>query len=212
MFRRRSASASQEQVMSNSTKSETDKAPARKGHSPKKGVPTPKRKEAARELRRPLSAPKTRREAYKLMWERERRRRQRERAGLVKPEDRYFRPQDLGPARALARDYVDSRRTLSEFFLYFSLAIIVLMFVPVPEVQLFAAYVVWPMMMVTIVIEGFFTARRVKKLIAEHYPKETENVRGSGMYAVMRQVQIRKLRLPKPRVNVGDDFLAKHRR
>ncbi|UPT19845.1 DUF3043 domain-containing protein [Thermobifida alba] len=212
VFRRRSASAPQEQVMSNSTQSETDQAPARKGYSPKKGVPTPKRREATQQLRRPLAAPKTRREAYKQLRERERRRRQRERAGLVNPEDRYIRPQDLGAARALARDYVDSRRTVSEFFLYFSLAIIVLLFLPLVQVQLFVTYVVWPMMIVTMIIEGFFTARRVKRLIAEHYPRETENVRGAGMYAVMRQLQIRKLRLPKPRVGVGDDFLAKHRR
>ena len=129
--------------MSNSTKSETDKAPARKGYSPKKGVPTPKRKEAARELRRPLSAPKTRREAYKLMWERERRRRQRERAGLVKPEDRYSAPGPrsgpcVGPR--LCRLAPHAQRVLPVL----SLAIIVLMFVPVPEVQLFAAYVCGP--------------------------------------------------------------------
>ncbi|MEY9213105.1 DUF3043 domain-containing protein [Thermobifida halotolerans] len=199
--------------MSNSTQSKDDQAPARKGYSPKKQVPTPKRKEASQQLRRPLSAPQTRKEAYKQLRERERRRRQRERAGLVKnPEDRYIRPQDLGPARALARDYVDSRRTVSEFFLYFSLVIIALLFLPFQDVQLFVTYAVWPMMIITMVVEGFFTARRVKKLIAEHYPKETENVRGAGMYAVMRQMQIRRLRLPKPRVGVGDDFLAKHRR
>ncbi|TDQ52483.1 DUF3043 domain-containing protein [Actinorugispora endophytica] len=199
--------------MSSSASSEADQAPRAKNVSEKKQAPTPKRSESANNLRRPLAAPQTRKEAYKQYRERERRRVQRQRAGLSKnPEDRYVRPQDLGAARALARDYVDSRRSISEFFLYFSLVIILLLFLPVPELQLGATYVVWPAMIATMVVEGFFTSRRIKKLIAERYPKETENVRGAGMYGVMRQLQIRKLRLPKPRVNVGEEFLSKHRR
>ncbi|GLU46106.1 DUF3043 domain-containing protein [Nocardiopsis ansamitocini] len=198
--------------MSSSASSEAGQAPSGKGVSDKKAAPTPKRSESANNLRRPLSAPQTRKEAYKQYRERERRRMQRERAGLSKGStDPYTRPQDEGPVRALARDYVDSRRSISEFFLYFSLAIIVLLFLPIPELQLGATYVVWPLMIVTMITEGIFTARRVKAMIAKQYPNETKNVRGAGMYAVMRQLQIRKLRLPKPRVKPGDEFLSKHR-
>ncbi|NYE48759.1 hypothetical protein HDA32_003879 [Spinactinospora alkalitolerans] len=127
---------------------------------------------------------------------------QREREGYAKGDERYFRPQDRGPVRAMARDYVDSRRSASEFFLYFSLAIIVVLFLPMPEVQMAVTTFVWPLMIVTIVVEGFFTARKVKRLGQEHFPDES--VRGAGMYAAMRQLQIRKLRLPKPRVKPGD--------
>lgn len=212
VFRRRPTPASQKQAMNSSASSEAGQTPRGKGFSAKKGTPTPKRRESANNLRRPLAAPQTRKEAYKQYRERERRRMQRERSGLSKnPEDRYMRPQDLGAARALARDYVDSRRSVSEFFLYFSLAIILLLFLPVPELQLGATYVVWPLMIVTMVVEGFFTSRQIKRLIAERYPKETENVRGAGMYGVMRQLQIRRLRLPKPRLKAGEDFLSKHR-
>ena len=41
------------------------------------------------------------------------------------------------------------------------------------------------------------------------FPQPGRDLRGERSYP---GEQIRKLRLPKPRVNVGDDFLAKHRR
>ncbi|RCV52052.1 DUF3043 domain-containing protein [Marinitenerispora sediminis] len=178
-------------------------AAQRKGLTPKKGTPTPKRREAEKNLRRPLNAPQTRKEAYKQYRERQRRQAEREREGYARGDERYFRPQDQGPVRAFARDYVDSRRSVSEFFLYFSLAIIVLLFLPFPEFQLGVTYVVWPLMMASIVIEGLFTGSRVKKMAREHFPEES--VRGAGMYAAMRQLQIRRLRLPKPRLKPGDD-------
>jgi hypothetical protein len=53
-------------------------------------------------------------------------------------------------------------------------------------------------------IEGFFIARRVKVLAAERMPGES--TRGLGLYAGMRALQIRKLRMPKPRVKPGDEF------
>jgi hypothetical protein len=57
-------------------------------------------------------------------------------------------------------------------------------------------------MVLVMVIEGFFIGRKLKTLVAERYPGES--TRGLRMYAAMRGLQIRKLRFPKPRVNVGD--------
>ncbi|GAB3205542.1 DUF3043 domain-containing protein [Marinactinospora thermotolerans] len=188
--------------MTSSVDSEATEASQRKGYTPPKDRPTPKRKEAARDLRGPVSAPQTRKEAYKQYRDRQRRQLQREREGYIKGDERFFQPKDRGPVRAFARDYVDSRRSVSEFFLYFSLAIIVLLFLPFPEFQLTVTYVVWPLMMMTIVVEGLFTGRRVKRAAAARFPDES--LRGVGMYAAMRQLQIRKLRLPKPRVKPGE--------
>ncbi|WP_393916727.1 DUF3043 domain-containing protein [Halostreptopolyspora alba] len=182
-----------------------------KGYTPKKGQPTPKRSESEKGLRRPLNAPQTRREAYRQYRERRAREQRRgaQRAGAPKGEEQHFRPQDMGPVRAHARDLVDSRRSVSEFFLPFSLVIIVLAFIPSPQFQIGVYYVVWPALMVTIVAEGIFTGRRVKREARARFPDES--VRGAGFYAAVRQLQLRKLRLPKPRVRVGEAITPTNR-
>ncbi|WP_344968873.1 DUF3043 domain-containing protein [Salinactinospora qingdaonensis] len=197
MFRRRSATPSAEQAPASSADTATGK-----GYTPPKDRPTPRRKEAEKNLRRPLNAPKTRKEAYQQYRERQRRQAQLERQGYARGDERYFRPQDRGPQRAFVRDLVDSRRSVSEFFLYLSLGIIVLLFLPFPQVQLAVTYIVWPLMMVTIVFEGFQVGIRARRSAAQHFPDEP--VRGVAMYAAMRQLQIRRLRMPKPRLKAGD--------
>ncbi|PSK90539.1 Protein of unknown function (DUF3043) [Murinocardiopsis flavida] len=203
MFRRRSASASEEQAQPGSVDTEPAEAAQRKGYTPKKGAATPKRRESEQSLRRPLNAPQTRKEAYRQYRDRQKTRDKRVREGYAKGDDRYYRRQDLGPARAYARDVADSRRSISEFFLIFSLVIIVALFVLSPEYQLIVSYVIWPVMLVTMLFEGFLISRKVKKAAVVLYP-EDDNLRGVGFYAAMRQLQMRKLRLPKPVVKPGD--------
>ncbi|ASU83298.1 DUF3043 domain-containing protein [Nocardiopsis gilva YIM 90087] len=192
--------------MTGSASTEATEAPQPKGYTPKKGAPTPKRRESARELHRPLGAPQSRKEAYRQYKERRAREGQRaaQRAGAPKGEERYFRAQDYGRVRAYARDFVDARRSISEFFMYFCLLIIALLFLPSVEFQIAVTYIIWPVMMVSIVAEGIYVSNRIKKNVRELFPNETEGVRGVGWYAAMRQLQIRRLRLPKPQVKPGD--------
>jgi hypothetical protein len=205
VFRRRPASASEEPATAGSASTAPADGSGAKGLTPKKGAPTPKRREAEQVLRRPLNAPQTRKEAYRQYRERRARDSQRtaQRGGAVKGQERNWRPQDYGPVRAYARDVVDSRRSVSEFFLYFSLAILVLLFIPFEQAQLAVTYVMWPVMMVSIVAEGVYIGNRIKKAARQHWPDDP-TIRGVGLYAAMRQLQIRKLRLPKPRVKPGD--------
>lgn len=196
--------------MTGSASTEATEAPQPKGYTPKKGAPTPKRRETDKTLRRPVQAPQSRKEAYRLYKERRARQTQPApvRSGVPQGEERYYRPQDYGKVRAYARDFVDSRRSVSEFFLYFSLLIIVLLFLPLREIQIAVTYIIWPVMMVSLVAEGIYVSNRIKKNVADLFPNETEGVRGVGWYAAMRQLQIRRLRLPKPRVKVGEAIKA----
>ncbi|MFW6640425.1 DUF3043 domain-containing protein [Nocardiopsis algeriensis] len=208
VFRRRSASADTDSH-GESASPEAAETGRPRGYTPKKGVPTPKRREAETNPRRPVKAPETRKEAYQAYRERLDRQRGRGTAtskalrGVPQDEARYYRPADFGPARAFARDYVDSRRTASEFFLPFSILVILVLFFTPPGVQFGVAYGVWPLMMLTIIVEGVFTGRKVKRLAVERFPDD-DLLRGIGMYAAMRQLQFRRLRLPKPKVKVGD--------
>jgi hypothetical protein len=98
---------------------------------------------------------------------------------------------------------VDSRRTISEFYMYSVFALLVLLLIPLTVARL----VVYPLILVTLVgiaFEGWLTNRRVKKIAAERFPGES--TRGVGMYAAMRSMQIRRFRVPKPRLKPGDSY------
>lgn len=206
MFRRRSPaereSPEQPEVADGADREQSPNGTVRP--TGKKGHPTPKRSEAERRRRQPLSAPRDRKEAYRQTKDRQRAERRRARAGLAAGDERFLPPRDKGPARRLARDCVDSRRSVGEFFLYVSIVVIGLALVPSPAVRFYAYYVVWPLLLVAIVVDSMFIARRVRRLARERYPDES--TRGLTWYAVSRSLQIRRLRLPPPKVKVGQSI------
>jgi hypothetical protein len=120
---------------------------------------------------------------------------------LRRGEDWALPVRDRGPVKALARDYVDSRRRLSEFYMYGLLVLLVLLFIPNALVKSIVPLLVLAAVLIMLV-EGIFIGRRVRALAAERLPGES--TRGIGLYASMRALQIRKLRMPKPRVHIGD--------
>jgi hypothetical protein len=58
------------------------------------------------------------------------------------------------------------------------------------------------LILIVVVTEGYFVGRRVERLAKERYPGES--TRGVRLYSAMRGTQLRRLRIPKPRVNRGD--------
>ncbi len=167
-----------------------------------KGRPTPKRSDAS-PRRQPFAAPGNRKEAAQQARARNRTERARRAEGLRRGDEKYLPAKDTGPVRALARDYVDSRRMLSEYYLYVVGALFVLLLLE--RTLPVATVIVYPLVltaMLTVVLEGVITSRRVRKIAAERYPGEP--TKGVGFYAIIRSAQIRRLRLPPPRVKRGD--------
>jgi DUF3043 family protein len=167
-----------------------------------KGKPTPKRSEAEKR-RRPVSAPGDRKEANRQYRERQRKDRVRRQQGLQRGEQWAMPPRDRGPVKALARDYVDSRRRLSEFYMYGLLVLLVLLFVRSPVVQSIVPVVVIVAVLIMLV-EGIFIGRQVRALAEKRLPGESTH--GVRLYAAMRALQIRQLRMPKPRIKPGESF------
>jgi len=171
-----------------------------------KGRPTPKRRDSEGRRRQPVSAPKDRKEAYRNLRAKQNAERERTRKGMLAGEERYLLPRDKGPARKFARDWVDSRRLPSQYFLPFSLLILVATWVPWPpamRVQVLNAVIVfgWPVMMVGVLFTSVYVAWKVKKEVEARLP--AEKAKGVGFYAAMRALQIRKLRMPPPQVLPG---------
>jgi hypothetical protein len=190
------------------TQQAVDESPAPAPH-PKpagKGRPTPKRRDAEGRRRQPVTAPANRKEAYRQMRERQAAERAKAREGMMRGDERYLPPRDKGPVRRFARDWVDSRRIVSQYFLPFSLIILLLTWVPFPpQVQGYVYFAVislaWPAMMVGVLFTSIWVSWKIKKLAAEKFPEE--NLKGVGFYAAMRALQIRKLRFPPPQFLPG---------
>jgi Protein of unknown function (DUF3043) len=180
----------------------TEEPPAPEAVKPGgKGRPTPKRREAEKRNRQPITAPRTRKEAYRQTRERQTRERQRAKEGMARGDDRYLPKRDRGPARGFVRDYVDARRTFGEFFMYLTLLILVLAMVAPLAVKSYLYVFGWPVMLVLILGESILLATRVKKAAAQRFPGE--DLRGIGFYAATRSMQIRRLRMPQPRLKPG---------
>ncbi|MDT4990658.1 MAG: hypothetical protein QOH97_550 [Actinoplanes sp.] len=202
LFRRKSADLIADATDSVTTESQPASRP--KSYTPSKkelGVATPKRTSAGRRIAEP--APENRRAAYKQMRARQKVERGEASAGMRAGDPRYLLARDRGPERELVRNIVDSRRTVGTWF--FGGAVIVLIGsstrMPV-QVQLFAN-LLWAALAIAVIVDSFLIARRVRKLVTERFPKTTLRVGSLYLYAIMRGLSFRRMRVPKPAVPLG---------
>ena len=165
--------------------------------SDKKGKPTPKRKEAQAKLKVSSLSPAASKEAKKALKAQARVRRLETRAAYMRGEESALPIKDKGPARRFVRNYVDERKSVTEYFLVFIMFILFLTVIPSPAVQL-GAIVLMYSAMIWVAIDGFLLSRRVKKLVAEKFPDQP--TKGLGLYGWMRSTQLRRLRAPAPQV------------
>jgi hypothetical protein len=185
-----------------------------KSFTPGKGKATPKRREAEAKRRGPVAPPPTTmREAMKRNKElrkanpqsKEDRRSEAKvrRERMMSGDDKYLLPRDRGPVKAYVRDLVDSRRNLLGLFMPLAVLVFLALLVPLPQVQSYITLLCTAMLLV-MAIEGFVNGRKIARLVRERYPKETVNGRSIGWYSFVRASQIRRLRVPKPRLKPGD--------
>jgi hypothetical protein len=178
-----------------------DDEPFRPGYTPKKGAPTPKRSEAESNRRQPYVAPADRKAASQASRDRNRQDRMRRADALQRGEDWALPAKDKGPVRALARDVVDARQGIAEYYMFSLIPLFVLLIVPNQTAKLAAEFLVLAIIVVAIA-EGSLVTSRVKRLISDRLPGERTN--GLWVYVTMRSISLRRMRMPKPRVNRGD--------
>ncbi|MFF5358771.1 DUF3043 domain-containing protein [Streptomyces scabiei] len=178
----------------------TDSQQTRHPQAPK-GRPTPKRSVAQGQRRSVANTPTTRKEAAKRSRDERRSAMEKQRQALATGDERYLPARDKGPVRRFARDYVDSRFHIAEFFLPLAVLILVLSMVRVASLQN-VALLLWLFVIVLIVVDSIGLAFRLKKQLNERFPDA--NKKGAVAYALMRTLQMRRLRLPKPQVKRGE--------
>jgi hypothetical protein len=200
VFRRRSVDIPEAVDQEAQSTSAPEAAADRAGVTSGKGRPTPKRSEAERRRRQPIAAPADRKAATQQSRDRDRANRARRMEAMRRGESWALPRKDQGPVRALARDCVDSRRSLSEYYMFGVVVLIVLLFIPSLRKSPVVDYAVLVMFLV-IITEGVLVGGRVIRLAQQRFPGES--TRGVRMYAAIRGTQFRRLRMPAPRVKPG---------
>ncbi|ACU35315.1 DUF3043 domain-containing protein [Actinosynnema mirum] len=179
------------------------------GRTPGKGRPTPKRREAETKRRGPVAPPpKTQREALKRMRQSKTSKEERRAAAALRRErmmagdDKYLLPRDRGPVKAYIRDVIDSRRNLMGLFMPLAILVFVALLVPSLVVQQYATLAT-SFMLLAMIVEGVILGVTVTRRVRAKFPKEKIGGLSVGWYSFIRASQLRKLRVPKPRVGPG---------
>jgi hypothetical protein len=167
-----------------------------------KGRPTPSRKEAEAARKQSLKLPKDPKSARKAARERDRDARAQQRAALMAGDERALPARDQGPVKRYVRDFVDSRFTIAEYFIFVALGVLVLGFVPNPVVQL-AVSISWMALIALVAFDEIFLLVRLNMALRKRFPDKAER-KGALWYAGLRTLQLRRFRLPPPRVRRGD--------
>jgi hypothetical protein len=122
------------------------------------------------------------------------------REAMKRGDDNVLSPRDRGPARRLARDYVDSRRNVMGLFVPIALPVIVLGYTNSTLLRLIGNFGLYAFIAAAL-IDSIRTSRAVRKLVAVRFPNE--QTKGLGLYAALRAMQFRRIRIPGPRVARG---------
>lgn len=176
-------------------------APLRRSVTQAKGRPTPKRSEAERHRRQPITAPADRKAAYQQSRGRDSGDRARRQEAMKRGEEWALLAKDKGPVRKLVRDYVDSRRGISEYYMFGLLFFVVLLFIPALRGAALLIYLVWALLLV-MVVESIIVGNRVVRLVQQRFPGES--TKGLRWYATTRGAMIRRMRIPAPQVKPGE--------
>ncbi|NMR31674.1 DUF3043 domain-containing protein [Crystallibacter degradans] len=163
-----------------------------------KGVPTPKRKAQEAARKRPL-VPNDRKAARAASRDAQREERIRMRQAMDTGDERHLPFRDKGPQKRFVRDFVDARWVLGEFLIVFALIFVVLSFIRDLNVQAIILVGFW-ILLACVAIDAFILGRQLKKRLVAKFG---ESERGAVWYGVMRGLQLRRMRLPKPQVKRG---------
>lgn len=178
-----------------------DETQATSGTSTGKGRPTPSRKEAQAARQAQLKVDVDSKAGRKAARERDRLKRVEVREQMLAGNPKYLPARDSGPARAMTRDFVDARLSMGEFFVPVAFVVIVLDVMPAQQFKA-VGLMLLVSMWVIILIDTIYLGFSLKKTLRRDLPADT-NLRGCTTYGVMRALQMRRFRMPKPQVTRG---------
>ncbi|WP_371678860.1 DUF3043 domain-containing protein [Streptomyces sp. NBC_01276] len=192
--------SSKEEKAAAADKASADLSQPRDPQAPK-GRPTPKRAVAQSQRKAVVASTGNRKEDAKRARERRREEMAKQREALANGDERYLPARDKGPVRRFVRDFVDSRFSVAEMFLPLAVIILVMSMIRVNQIQNISL-MLWLGVIVLIILDSIGLAFRLRKALNERFANEPR--RGAIAYGLMRTLQMRRLRLPKPQVKRGE--------
>jgi hypothetical protein len=165
-----------------------------------KGRPTPSRREAEAAAKARARAVTDSKEAKRRARDKRAEESRRMRAGMKNGEERYLMARDKGPVKRFIRDFVDARVSIAEFLLPLLLLTFVLQASGNAALVRFGG-ALWTTTILVVVLDTVWLVFRLKRALRDRFPDESP--RGTVFYAVLRALQVRPLRSPKPRVRIG---------
>ncbi|HEY0696223.1 MAG TPA: DUF3043 domain-containing protein [Micromonospora sp.] len=166
---------------------------------------TPSKRELGKETpKRPSAQRRQAANAKPLSKEEARERRRQLRAEAAAEFRREGGPRDRGPEKALARDVVDSRRTVGTWFFGGALVVLIGSAQTMPPLVRLISNLLWAALAVGLVIDAVLISRKIRKLVRQRFPRTEQRMGGLYLYAIMRSITFRRMRAPVPRVKIGD--------
>jgi len=172
----------------------TDKGPGAKGR------PTPTRKEAEAARRERAKAGMDKKAAKKLLRQRQAESNAKVRAGMRAGDERYLPARDQGPIKRFVRDYIDARLSIAEFLLPLLLVIMILQYSGNATLVQVSSQL-WGVTLLMVTLDTGWMLFRLKRALRAKFPDES--LKGTTFYTILRVLQLRWLRMPKPQVKIG---------
>ncbi len=171
--------------------------------SQKKGRPTPKRKDAQASTKIASLAPASSKAEKKRAKEAARIARMNHRAAYLRGDESALPLRDRGPEKKFVRNYIDSRRSIGEYFLPIIGFVLILSLIPVSVFAVAGIAIMYSVLLVSI-FDGIFLSRKIKAEVAQRFPDKS--TKGLGLYGWLRSTQMRRMRAPKPQIKPGEKF------
>jgi hypothetical protein len=164
-----------------------------------KNRPTPKRSVVEAANKRPL-VPSNRKNVSKVSREQLRDQRTKQRAAMLAGDERALPARDAGPVKRYVRDYVDARWNAGEFLLPLVAAVFLATLTRAPAVLLVTTVATYGMIL-AVVADSVLLRFRLNKLLTAKFGSADKGV---TFYAVTRTLQLRRWRMPRPKVRHGE--------
>jgi hypothetical protein len=171
--------------------------------SQKKGRPTPKRKDAESARKVSSLAPARSKEEKARQKSANRAARIAQRAAYLRGDENALPLRDRGPVKRFVRNYVDSRRSIGEYFLPVIGVVLLVSLIPIAAAAVIGVVLMYTVLFAS-VIDGFLLRRKIIREVVARFPDVSP--KGLGMYGWLRSTQMRRMRAPKPGVSIGEKF------
>lgn len=119
-------------------------------------------------------------------------------------DEAHLPPRDKGPVKRFLRDLVDTRLGFAELFAPMLILILVITsFAPA------MGSLLWGMSLLLVIADVIVIRFKARRGVARRFPDA--GLKGVTYYAVMRSLNMRFLRLPKPQVKIGQPLPDRYR-